>query len=71
MAGLRGDQRALFFPAPKMIEAPSFEGASLVSKTPPSGRHQGWGTWRVWVLAAGASRYTGSPFHDGGGPFLL
>jgi len=37
--------------------------------------HQGtipeWGTLMVWVSAAGASRYTGSPFHDGGGPFLL
>jgi len=27
-----------------MKEAPSFEGASLVSATPPSGRHRGWGT---------------------------
>ena len=25
-------------------EAPSFEGASLVSETPPSGRHRGRGT---------------------------
>jgi len=34
MAGLRGDQRALFFPASKMTEAPSNEGAFLVSETP-------------------------------------
>ena len=27
-----------------ITEAPSFEGASLVSETPPSGRHRGWGT---------------------------
>ena len=27
-----------------MKEAPSFEGASLVSGTPPSGSPRGWGT---------------------------
>ena len=42
-----------------MREAPSFEGASLVSETPPSGSHRGWGTLRVWVSAAGAGRLRG------------
>ena len=27
-----------------MLEAPSYEGAFLVSETPPSGKHRGWGT---------------------------
>jgi len=44
--------------------------SSFFSDT-PIGKAPGVGTWRVWVLSAGASRYTGSPFHDGGGPFLL
>ena len=33
-----------FRPATKVLEAPSNEGAFLVSETPPSGKHRGWGT---------------------------
>ena len=54
-----------------MKEAPSFKGAFLVSETPPIGKPPGWGTSRVGGSAAGASRYTGSPFHDGGGPVMF
>ena len=43
MAGLRGDQRALFFPASKMTEAPSNEGAFLSSETPHVGKPPGVG----------------------------
>ena len=39
-----------------MKEAPSNEGAFLFQVHPPSGRHGGVGTLRVWVLAAGAGR---------------
>jgi len=38
---------------------------------PTIGKARGWGTLRLGVSEAGASRYTGSPLHDGGGPFLL
>ena len=44
-----------------MTEAPSVEGAFLVSVTPPSGSQGRWGTLRVGGSAAGASRYTGPP----------
>ena len=33
---------ALFCPVLKMIQAPSNEGACLVSATPPTGGHRGW-----------------------------
>jgi len=37
-----------------MKEAPSFEGAFLVSTTPASGRHPGWVLVTVGVWLAGA-----------------
>ena len=37
-----------------MIEAPSFEGAFLVSATPPSGRHRGQVLVTVGVCLQGA-----------------
>jgi hypothetical protein len=43
---------ALFCPMPKMIEAPSFEGAFLVSETPHIGKTKGVGvlvTVGVWL----------------------
>ncbi len=48
--------------------SPSFEGAFLVPSTSPIGKAPGRGTWKVGGSAAGASRYTGSPFCIGGGP---
>jgi len=42
---------------PTVKEAPSNEGAFLVPATPHVGKPRGWGTLRVWVSAAGVSRY--------------
>ena len=40
-----------------MKEVISFEVASLVSVTPPSGRHQGWGTSDDGEYVPSALRY--------------
>jgi len=42
-----------------MKEAPSFEGAFSFQRHPHQGTIPGWGTLRVWVLAAGAGRLRG------------
>ena len=47
-----------------MKEASSNEGAFLVPVTPPSGRHRGWGTWRVWgvdIFSDGDTSMTQEP----------
>ena len=54
-----------------MKEAPSFEGAFLVSATPSIGTAWGVGTGDGGGTAAEAGRYPGPQLHDGGGPFLL
>jgi len=48
---------------PKVEEAPSNEGAFLVPTTPHIGKPSGWGTLRVWVSAAGVSRYLQQKSH--------
>jgi hypothetical protein len=50
-----------------MIEATSFEGVSLGSATPPSGRHRGWGTGDGGGMLTGPD---GSPTHGTVGFFF-